>query len=281
MKKDLTIIICTLNEEKNIGILLDNLYQKIDHYEILLIDADSEDNTRNIANLFPEIKVFNQGKIGLLFQRMFAISITKTEFFSFIDADDLIEPQNIIDALQYLKQNKLDGIQFKTTSRVINDNFWQNVWASYFKTIYVDNENIDMLGRPCISKTIFYNELNAFKLDSVPTIIEDTYLHKVILNKFGKLKYKVAPFYSYRLCEDNMVENWKKWVSYGKGDAQITTSLQSFINSFWHLFFRILLKRTIKTALSRSYYYTPGILFFSLGRLAGFIYNLAKKPFTN
>lgn len=269
MKKELTIIICTLNEEANIKFLLDSLQSNTNHYDIVVIDGGSTDKTREIVEKYSNVKFVIKKGGGLLFQRMHAIKIIDTIYFSFIDADDLVHSSDIIKALEYLKINNLDGVQFKTTSRIIKNNYWQNVWSAYFETIYVDNINIYMLGRPCLTKTIYYKDL-----DLKNYYLEDTYLNKVLMNKYGILNYKVVPYFSYRLCENTFKQNWKKWIRYGKGDAQITTSLNSFISSFYHLFFRILIFRSIKTLFSKNYLYFPGILLFSTARLAGFLTNL-------
>jgi len=159
-EKKLTIIICTLNGEKTIKDLLDNLQINIKYYDIIIVDGGSTDKTKEIALNFSSIKFINKEYVGLLLQRMHALEIIKTEYFSFIDQDDLIDPVDIVKALDYLILNNLDGVQFKTTSRIQDDNYWQKVWAAYFETIYIVNKNIAMLGRPCISKTFYYKELN-------------------------------------------------------------------------------------------------------------------------
>jgi glycosyltransferase involved in cell wall biosynthesis len=271
MNNKLTIIICTLNEETNLKNILENLNKNNINFKIIIIDGDSKDNTKEVAEKYKNVKFINTGKIGLLFSRIYAINIIETEYFAFIDADDLIESNDILLAYNYLINNNLDGIQFKTTSRILKNNYWQKVWAAYFRTIYISNKKISMLGRPCISKTCFYKDL---KLEN--KFMEDTYLNKVILEKYGKLKYEVLPYFSFRLCENNIKANWKKWYLYGKGDAQITTSLSSLKNTLYHLFITILLIRTVKTLFSKDFIFTPGILFFSSARIAGFITNIIK-----
>ena len=273
MNKELTIIICTLNGEKTIKNLLDKLQVNTKHYDIIIVDGGSGDKTKEIAQNFSCIKFVTKEGIGLLLQRMYAIEIINTEYFSFIDQDDLIDSGDIVKALEYLKINNLDGVQFKTTSRILNNNYWQKVWAAYFETIYVYNKKINMLGRPCLTKTYYYKELN-LKNRHIKIAMEDTYLNKVLINNFGNLNYKVAPYFSYRLCENTFIENWRKWFRYGIGDVQLTENLSSFISSFYHLIFRILLYRSIKTLFSKNILYFPGILLFSTARLSGFLTNL-------
>lgn len=269
MEKDLTLIICTLNEEKNLKPILNALISNTQYYEIIIVDGGSVDKTREIAESFNNISFVTREGVGLLFQRMYGIQLAKTKYFAFIDADDLISSNDIINGLIYLKENHLDGIQFKTTSRVLNNNYWQKVWAAYFNTIYIENQYIAMLGRPCLSKTSFYKDLILEKV-----YLEDTYLNKVLFDKFGNLKYKVVPYFSHRLCEDTFIKNWNKWFGYGKGDAEITNSFNAFLSSFYHLFFRVLIYRSFKVLFSKDIFYFPGVLFFSISRLVGFFINL-------
>ena len=275
-EKKLTIIICTLNEEVNIKYLLEVLYPGINYYDILIVDGGSKDNTQKICAQYEDIRFVTKFDIGLLFQRIHAIDIIDTEYFAFVDADDAIDFNDFPKALSYLIENNLDGVQFRTTSRIMNDNYWQNVWSAYFGTIYIKNESINMLGRPCISKAELYRNLI---LERCPTAVEDTYLHKVLIQKFGKLKYMVLPYFSYRVCESSSVDNIKKWYRYGEGDASITKTFSSFFNCLYHLFVRVLIFRFFKTVLSRQIYYSPGIFLFGFFRLIGFLFNLPKLKF--
>lgn len=276
MNKELSIIICTLNEEQNIKILLDELQYHINDYDVVVVDGGSIDKTKEIVETFTNVRFEEKKGVGLLFQRIHAVSIINTEYFAFVDADDFILAIDLVRALEFIKLNKLDGLQFRTTSRIQNNNYWQKVWAAYFENIYIVNKNISMLGRPCISKTSYYKELNLNKL-KIPIAMEDTFLNRELINKFGILNYKVVPFLSHRLCENTLKENWKKWIRYGKGDAQITTNLMTFISSFYHLFFRILFYRSAKTLFSKNAFCFPGIFLFSTARLIGFFINLFNQ----
>ena len=136
MNNKFTIIICTLNNAQTIKNLLDKLYEDLSQYEIMVIDASSEDDTRKIVEEYKNIKLFKLERKGKLQQIKFAISITKTTYFALIDADDSIERIDLIHAFEYIKINELDGVQFKTTSKIELNNYWQNVWRAYFDTIY-------------------------------------------------------------------------------------------------------------------------------------------------
>lgn len=273
MKTGLSIIICTLNEEKNIGNILDELVSIQGVHNILIIDGGSVDRTKEITEKYEKVKFVLKANVGLLRQRIHAIDIIDTEYFAFIDADDLISSKDLNSAFEYLKMNNLDGVQFKTTSRIQNNNYWQKVWAAYFKLIYVENRKINMLGRPCIARTFHYKKITE-GISTIPISMEDTYLDKLLFQKYGILNYKVVPYFSYRLCENTIKQNFIKWIRYGKGDAQITTSLTAFISSFHHLIFRILIFRSIKTLFSKNYLYFPGVLLFATARLAGFLTNV-------
>ena len=69
MKKELSIILPTLNEYKNLKILVPELEkilveEKFDNYEIIIVDDGSIDNTVNLINSLnktnPNIKIFSR-----------------------------------------------------------------------------------------------------------------------------------------------------------------------------------------------------------------------------
>lgn len=275
MESKFTIIICTLNNALTIANLLDKLHKNMSKYEIIVIDASSEDETREIVEKYEYIKLFKVDRKGKLQQLKLAISLTNTTYFSLIDADDSIERDDLINVFELIQKENLDGVQFKTTSKIESNNYWQNVWRTYFDTIYIANKSIKMLGRPCITKTQYYIDLD---YGTTRILHEDTYLEKQLIKNHGILNYKVVPYYSQRWCEDSFITNWNKWLAYGKGDTEITNK-SSLISCLYHLFVKILIIRTAKVLFSRDFVYAPGIFMFGLSRIIGFTSNFNKIKF--
>lgn len=90
-----SIVIPTLNEEILLPRLLDNLvsqrYKK--PFEVLIVDAGSEDNTRKIPNLYKKrlsIQWIDAKRKNLSFQRNLGAQASNGEYVIFIDADSQI-----------------------------------------------------------------------------------------------------------------------------------------------------------------------------------------------
>ena len=97
MKKNLvSIYITNFNYseyiEKSIRSVLSQTYEKI---EIIIIDDNSTDNSKQILNKYlkhPKIKVlFNKKNLGLLKSSNIAIKASKGEYIMRLDADDYLD----------------------------------------------------------------------------------------------------------------------------------------------------------------------------------------------
>jgi len=87
----ISIIVPTKNEEKNIRLLLDTLIKQEKPIEIIIVDAESKDNTQKIIKKYIKkydfIKLLIKGgKRGKSMN--YAINKAKGDFISFIGADD-------------------------------------------------------------------------------------------------------------------------------------------------------------------------------------------------
>lgn len=90
-----SVIIPTLNEEKYLPRLLGDLQsQKDKDFEIIIADANSEDKTREIAMKYdgPSIKVFNNERKNVAYQRNRGAEKAMGNYLVFLDADAGISP---------------------------------------------------------------------------------------------------------------------------------------------------------------------------------------------
>ena len=111
MKIMLSIIIPTLNEEKYLPLLLQNIKkQNFDDCEIVVADAGSEDKTVEIAGDFG-CKIVSGGLPAK--GRNEGAKIARGEIFLFMDADNIYLPENFLEELlnEFRKRN-LDVASF-------------------------------------------------------------------------------------------------------------------------------------------------------------------------
>lgn len=87
-----SVIIPTLNEEKFLPKLLDDLKkQKEDNFEIIVVDGDSEDRTKEVAGTykknFTNFKILDAKKRNVSYQRNLGAKLASGTYLIFLDAD--------------------------------------------------------------------------------------------------------------------------------------------------------------------------------------------------
>ncbi|MDC3024281.1 glycosyltransferase family 2 protein [Alphaproteobacteria bacterium] len=111
--KNISIVIPVVNEEENIGILMDeirkNLYRKIE-YEVVIVDDGSTDGT--IKNIKEKLKKLPRSKLiihkknyGQSFSLRTGILKSKYEHIVTLDGDGQNDPSNILDLIKSYKND--------------------------------------------------------------------------------------------------------------------------------------------------------------------------------
>lgn len=112
----LSIIIPCYNVEKYIDKCIESiLNQKLNDYEIILVDDSSTDNTykkiKEYETKYPFIKTIkNKKNSGAGFSRNQGLKIASGEYISFIDSDDYIDDNYYNILMEKILKNKLDMV---------------------------------------------------------------------------------------------------------------------------------------------------------------------------
>lgn len=107
--KKLSVLIITLNEEKNLKTLLPD----IDFAdEIIIIDSFSIDGTEAVAKTFPQVTFIQHEFENFSAQRNFAIKQAKNDWILFLDADESLTPELKQEIIETLKNNKTYSAYF-------------------------------------------------------------------------------------------------------------------------------------------------------------------------
>jgi glycosyltransferase involved in cell wall biosynthesis len=100
MNKYFTIVIPTLNEEKHLPNLLNDLSkQSFSDFQVIVVDANSKDKTRSIAKGY-KVRVVISDEKNVSYQRNLGAKNSKTDWVVFMDADNRI-PKNYLAGLKH------------------------------------------------------------------------------------------------------------------------------------------------------------------------------------
>lgn len=109
----LSIVIITLNEQKNLPVLLSCLLrQTFQDYEVIVVDSDSDDKTSFVADrfapLFPEFRFHNMNNRGISLGRNTGADMAKYENILFLDADVEFEDVFLEKFLERIQKKSID-----------------------------------------------------------------------------------------------------------------------------------------------------------------------------
>jgi len=122
MKKsafNFSIVIPTLNEERYIPKLLGDLAnQTTPNFEVIVVDAKSDDNTRGVVNTFSKklkkVRCVASEVRNVSHQRNLGANLAQSDWIVFMDADNRL-PKYFLEGLLYkIKVNKLDVFTCQT-----------------------------------------------------------------------------------------------------------------------------------------------------------------------
>lgn len=106
----LSVIIPTLNEEQYIGKLLTDLKkQKGRNFEVIVIDGNSEDNTKKIVKQFADsmpLQCSTVKKRNVSFQRNYGAAMAKGNYLVFLDADTRVNSSFITSLSKFIDSKK-------------------------------------------------------------------------------------------------------------------------------------------------------------------------------
>lgn len=109
----ISIVVITLNEEKRIGRLLEDISkQSYRQYEVIVVDSNSDDATEEMVDCFkesiPELTFHSMSERGVSLGRNTGASLAKYERILFLDADVRLAPDFLSRAMDKLDTEKLE-----------------------------------------------------------------------------------------------------------------------------------------------------------------------------
>ena len=203
-----SVQICTLNEEANIGACLEAVLAN-EPEEIIVIDGGSHDRTVDIAASFGA-KVLTPGRLGLGPSRQLGYMSTNCTYSAFIDADDRIGSSWLEEMVNELEAGGYAALQ-SSLRAVQTGSWWTSGWNEYFTESVRPTADTIMVGRPAL----FLTEALQHESAELTSLDEDTHLSR----RFDQrgLRQGIGHAVAYRYVEESWGENVRKWQSYGRG----------------------------------------------------------------
>lgn len=167
-KPNLSVLIITLNEERHIKSLLED----IDFAdEIIVVDSYSADKTVSIVQSIPNVKLVQNQFVNYTSQRNFALDQAKNDWILFIDADEKLTPNLKFEILKTIEENNS-----------VNAYLIHRTFMFKNKKLHFSGWQTDKIFRLFKKSDCRYNE--------------DKIVHeKLIVNgKIGTLKHKIIHF---------------------------------------------------------------------------------------
>jgi glycosyltransferase involved in cell wall biosynthesis len=203
-----SVQICTLNEEANIGECLESVFANQPE-DVLIIDGGSTDRTVEIAEAMGA-RVLAPGKLGLGPSRQLGYMEAMTRYVAFVDADDRLGPDWLTIMLREVEAGGYAALQ--SCLRVPDTtNWWSRGWNQYFIESVQPTADTTMVGRPAV----FLTEALQSDPSDLTSLDEDTHLSRRF--ELQGLRQGIGTAVAYRHCEQTREQNVRKWQSYGRG----------------------------------------------------------------
>ena len=159
----ISFIATVYNKEKYINSFISSIqYQKLKEFELIFVDDCSTDNSFEIINNFTEkdkrIKLIkNEKNRGSLFSRYIGAIYAKGEYIIFIDSDDIILREGILNSYNYMKKKNIDMIEFNSVFERNNTHIY--ITRRYFKYS-------DIIKQPILSYIFYYKKNGGTELNT-------------------------------------------------------------------------------------------------------------------
>lgn len=184
----LSVVIITLNEEKNIGRCLESVKSVAD--EIVVVDSLSTDRTKEICQQF-NVRFVEQKFLGYQDQKNFAHQLAKYDYVLSLDADEALSPK-LLEAVKKVKNNfEYDGYSFNRLTNYNGEWIRHCGWYPDSKVRLVKKSKAQWGGGNIHEGLEVQGSLGHLEGDLLHYSFESISSHVLQTNKFSTMEAKV------------------------------------------------------------------------------------------
>jgi glycosyltransferase involved in cell wall biosynthesis len=208
MQNLVSVIIPCFNQGHFLGKAIKSvLGQTHKHYEIIVVDDGSEDETKSVATGFTEVEYIFQTRQGLSAARNRGIDHSRGDYIVFLDSDDWLNFTALETNLDYLLKNP--ALAFVSGAHSIY--FQEGAQVILVEKEVTDNNFIHLLEGNYIKMiaTVMFRKkvLESYRYDTSLKVCEDYDLYLRIARHYPVIQHTVLVAY-YRKHESNLTRNY-------------------------------------------------------------------------
>lgn len=229
----ISVIIPAYNCGKYLKKQIESLLSQMEDAQIIVVDNNSSDDTKEIANSYPQVLVTEEKKVGASAARNKGVSLAEGEFVVFVDGDDQTD-NNYLSSLVDNFQNEncvlsVCGYNVNVTSNNKTEKIkespkekekllWQEMLERLFHTKYYEGYIWNKMFRRdiiekhqlCFDEDIFFNEDRLFIVN-------------YLLAAKGNVYFSEQHTYEYMIREDSAMNSFRN--GSGVSEKEITEFL--------------------------------------------------------
>lgn len=217
MKDLISVIVPVYNAEKYLKRCIDSIInQTYKNFEIILVDDGSEDKSSEICDHFFKkdcrVKVIHKKNEGVSSARNEGLNQSKGKYISFIDADDWIERNFLLEMYNELKKHNVDYVTcgynrvYENHSEILNNDLTEELVSAneyIIKILNVQN-GYGFAHMKLISKEAIGN----IRFNTNISVGEDAFFNVQLCKKINKFLIYNKALYNYYFNPNSVVRNY-------------------------------------------------------------------------
>lgn len=211
--KNVSIVVCTKNSEALLEDCLAAIKKETPECELIVVDADSTDKTKEIAARYADNMVSDQRR-GLSYARQLGIDTAKGALVAFVSPDNVVPRDTMLKMISEMEHDqRLAGVQPLTIIKTTK-NYWEWSTKKIFELWLNTTGFTDVIGTPCIFRKSIVSVIR-YDLDIKGGADDTALCLKLVQAGYTLKKMNEVSFEKQDLDLKSFFARWK---FYGSGD---------------------------------------------------------------